>query len=172
MVSVCYHVAEALPNQRLFGLHEGEWHKLDNIAAISCCNVLFIYLCNLSSPHVRYLWGLIQLGIVVVLQTHSPWDLLFTLVPIFFHLLVFLVKYFFFEKYLYKSVRPTKWNVNNVKSSFFWLVPAIICFCKGLDDEHDYLRLWHGAWHAFLGISSYYQWGMIDTTGERKKEHF
>ena len=33
---------------------------------------------------------------------------------------------------------------------------ALVCFVKGLDDHNDYLRLWHGCWHAFGAVFSYF----------------
>ena len=39
---------------------------------------------------------------------------------------------------------------------------GIIGFAKGLDDENDYLRLWHGLWHCFGSVAYFYLWQSID----------
>ena len=35
---------------------------------------------------------------------------------------------------------------------------AVFSFWKALDEFHDYLRIWHGLWHVFVSISSFYLW--------------
>jgi predicted membrane channel-forming protein YqfA (hemolysin III family) len=39
-----------------------------------------------------------------------------------------------------------------------FLFIAVIFFIKALDDKLDYLRIYHGIWHLFIGISFYYLW--------------
>lgn len=38
------------------------------------------------------------------------------------------------------------------------MVIAFLFFYKGLDDHNDYLRFYHGLWHLFVGIFSFYVW--------------
>ncbi|ETO33571.1 hypothetical protein RFI_03533 [Reticulomyxa filosa] len=162
IVSMCYHVAEALPDQQLFGLDEGQWHRLDNIASIGSFNAVFVYMCDIQDSHMRELLQLFQVSVVVVLQTHAPWDLRFTFFPLLFHLGLFLCKRFIAEKFFFQqSIHQKGWNRYSVKMALLWLIPALFCFVKGLDDQHDYLRIWHGLWHAFIGISCYYQCDML-----------
>jgi len=35
---------------------------------------------------------------------------------------------------------------------------AFVCFYFGLDENWDYLRLFHGMWHMLVGIHSFYTW--------------
>ena len=42
-ISIAYHCTEALPSQRWI-LHEGNWHRLDNVGAITSFTLLMIYL--------------------------------------------------------------------------------------------------------------------------------
>ena len=44
------------------------------------------------------------------------------------------------------------------------------CFVKGLDERQDYLRLWHGLWHCFVGLSGFFSWQSIDNDDIQKVE--
>lgn len=35
---------------------------------------------------------------------------------------------------------------------------AVFSFWQALDEYKDYLRIWHGMWHVFISISSFYLW--------------
>ena len=38
------------------------------------------------------------------------------------------------------------------------MILAFYCFYHGLDDFKDYLRFYHGMWHTFVAIFSFYMW--------------
>ena len=40
--------------------------------------------------------------------------------------------------------------------AFALMCISLIFFYKGLDDLNDYLRIWHGLWHVFIGLTSFY----------------
>ena len=76
-VSICYHVAEAIQSQKLFDIHEGKWHRLDNIGSISAFNMLAIYLLDIGNeyPQLRTFLEHFQFGLVMILQEWKPWDM-------------------------------------------------------------------------------------------------
>merc|ERR1719242_2199286 len=93
IISFCYHCCEALPSQ-VFYLHEGNWHRLDNIGAITSMTLLMIYLMDISHyPRLRAFFELFQFGVTLLLQERAPWNLENTLVPILFWLIVCLIKH-------------------------------------------------------------------------------
>ena len=141
LVSICYHIAEALPNQKLFDVFEGKWHRLDNIFSISAFNMLAIYLLDIeeSHPRLRTFLEHFQFGFVMILQEWNPWDMRVTLFPIIIFNSLLIIKYIIFRQ----SIR---WKLDKLIISSFPFIPAIYCFYRGLDDRRDYLRMWHGMW--------------------------
>ena len=155
-VSVCYHVAEALPSQKLFDVREGSWHRLDNIGCISAFNILAIYLLDIGNTHPKFRTFLehFQFGLVMILQEWKPWDMRVTLIPIVFFNALVVIKYVILRY-------PLNWNFDKLKIAAIPMIPAIFCFFKGLDDRNDYLRMWHGMWHCLGGIATYWLWQII-----------
>ena len=156
LTSTCYHIAEAMHGQRLFYLNEGNWHRLDNIGSIASFNLLGIYLLDIGVdyPQVRAFLEFFQLGLVMILQEWKPWDVRFTIYPIILFNAPWLIKYIILRK-------PCRWRMDKFKLALLSITPAVFCFYMGLDDRHDYLRIWHGMWHCLVGISSYTWWQII-----------
>ncbi|ESL05509.1 hypothetical protein TRSC58_06840 [Trypanosoma rangeli SC58] len=42
---------------------------------------------------------------------------------------------------------------------------AVPFFIAGLNDAEDPCRIYHGLWHLFVGIASYFMWLMVKTPG-------
>ena len=162
---VFFHIAEALPNQKLFDIHEGKWHRLDNIGCISAFNMLAIYLLDIgeSNAKLRAFLEHFQFGIVMILQEWKPWDMRVTLFPIVVFNSLIVIKYVVLR-------RPIRWRLDKLKMSSISLIPAVYCFYRGLDDARDYLRMWHGMWHCLIGISMYWLWQVIPIAPHHEKK--
>jgi predicted membrane channel-forming protein YqfA (hemolysin III family) len=157
ITSFMYHVCESLEIELY--MDQGQWHELDNIGSISCMNALLIGLTSSGKPfdsaystHIKL--NFISMLITITMQTKHPWDLFNTIVPIV--LFVFVVVYDY-----YRNGLPTI-NQNALKKGLSVLVIAVSMFIKGLDDENDYLRIYHSLWHVFIAISSHYIWQFQD----------
>ena len=61
----------------------------------------------------------------------------------------------FFKTLIRGSGRINKYYL---KRGVLLLVAGVVCFVRGLDDETDYLRVWHGLWHCFVGLASFFLW--------------
>ncbi|EKX32061.1 hypothetical protein GUITHDRAFT_121761 [Guillardia theta CCMP2712] len=79
--SSLYHFCEPL-GIRVLNMNDGQWHRLDNVAAIMCFVNLFVYLSDFREEwHGEYL-KYFMLGLTLILQESGPWELKNTLVPI------------------------------------------------------------------------------------------
>ena len=159
-ISFCYHCTEALPSQE-FILHEGNWHRLDNVGAVTSFTLLMIYLMDISRyPRLRAFFELFQFGITLLIQERAPWNLENTLVPILFWTVICVLKHI--GCYLiYGSTPNYQWR--NFKIGGTILLFGSIFFGLGLDDDNDYLRIYHAAWHLCATVSSYWMWKIVKT---------
>ena len=162
--SFMYHSLESVRWRDLY-LDKGTWHKLDNIGSVTCFIIIIVYFMdNLEfkkgefySKHVVSIdVHLIMIGlfITMIMQAKHAWLIENTVIPILIFFAVFLVKIIF--------IRRSRFNYYYFKRGAFFLFIAICFFIKGLDERKDYLRFYHGMWHCFLGISSFYLWQCID----------
>jgi predicted membrane channel-forming protein YqfA (hemolysin III family) len=88
------------------------------------------------------------------MQTKHPWELHNTYVPVLLFVAILFIKIAMRE--------PTKYNREQTKLGLFFMVFAVTCFILGLDDDNDYLRIYHGFWHLFGSIANFYLWQVID----------
>ena len=51
-----------------------------------------------------------------------------------------------------------KYNYYALKRGWILLSIACVFFYFGLDDDNDYLRIFHGMWHTFGNLASFYLW--------------
>ena len=155
LCSFMYHSMESL-EIRTFYLTYSEWHKLDNIGSIMSLIYLLVFLMdNIDYSDGTYISRyetnidrvLCYLGLFITLlmQTKHPWDLENTLVPLALFLLILVFKVTF--------VRKPRIIQQNFMTAWGILAFGFVCFYKGLDDEKDYLRIWHGIWH-FCGSAA------------------
>ena len=168
IISICYHCCEALPSQE-FILHEGNWHRLDNVGAITSFTLLMIYLMDISHyPRLRAFFELFQFGITLLIQERAPWNLENTLIPILFWLIACVLKHI--GCYLIYGMTPNyQWRT--FKIGWTIMLFASIFFALGLDDENDYLRIYHSAWHLCVTISSYWLWQIVQTENTKSERH-
>jgi hypothetical protein len=149
ITSFLYHVCESI-DYNLY-MEPGKWHQLDNIGSICCLNSLIISLMSSYRNHPHQLkLNLFSLFFVLILQIKDPWDLFNTLFPIIVHASLLFHDY-------YKHGIP-KYNRKIMLRGVSILIIAISMFIRGLDDETDYLRIYHSIWHVTIGISTFYLW--------------
>ena len=164
ITSFAYHSLESIQWERFY-IDRGTWHKLDNIGSITCFIMLFVYWMdnlqfkrgNYYSKHVvsadTHL-NMIGLFITMIMQANHPWWLENTVIPIIIFFVLFLIKVIF--------IRRPRFNSYYIIRGACLLLVAIYFFTKGLDENSDYLRINHGMWHCFVGMSSFFLWQCID----------
>lgn len=147
VTSILYHWAE-ISGSRIFGMSSGNWHRLDNVFGILIAQSLFLYFADFHSAEVNELFRWLCLVVTLFFQEKGPWLEINMILPIVFaaHLMI--------VKFLYDRRVP---NVNqNLLWGFVLSVIGVYFFYKGLDNEHDWLRLSHGLWHSFIGAATYF----------------
>jgi predicted membrane channel-forming protein YqfA (hemolysin III family) len=156
--SFMYHSLESIDMKSLF-LDEGQWHRLDNIGAITCFMVLFVHLMDNENPKLDFNLGMCAFLIAIFAQEKDPWNLTYTLVPIFLYIGIFIVV-------TRLRQRKAHYNPSMIKRALIWLFIGAINFSYGLDEFKDHLRFFHGMWHLCVGISSFYFWQIKVHPGE------
>lgn len=163
ITSGLYHTAESI-HRKLFGMDAGAWHRLDNTFAIaSFCN-LFLMLCNFESQRTRETMQWVVMIVILILMEYNPWAIGCTIGPV-----VGCIVPFAFVIYKNVPYRQALWN-QETKRTLFFLVCALTCFKIGLDEDNDYLRMWHGGWHLFVGVFSYFSQGIVPAALESMKK--
>jgi hypothetical protein len=152
--SFLYHLCDSL--ERPIYLSEGRWHILDNIGAISSFCAWFVYLADVRDPVYRLHWMLLGLAITLVAQVKNPWDLNNTVGPIALFAVGALVKIIVID-----SFRVPPYHRGYLARCLACLAVAIGCFVRALDDQNDPYRAFHGLWHFFVGLSSFYGWKLL-----------
>jgi hypothetical protein len=146
--SFMYHFTESLDIE--IYMEPGKWHILDNIGSICCFNSLIINFMNIKNEEKRFKLNVVSMLLVIVLQTENPWNLLNTIAPIIFFVLVL-----FYDYYLHGL---PEFKYKELGRAISVLIVAIAMFVKGLDEHSDYLRISHSFWHIFMGIAAFYLW--------------
>lgn len=127
---------------------QGQWHRLDNIGSVMSFIIWAIHLMDLPNPlHQRYL-QYVFLALVLVFQEKNPWDDFNAVVPI---LLCFSL---LFVSFVVRRRIP-RYDWTQLARGIFFLGCGVGCFVRGLDDDNDPFRFFHGCWHAFIGASAY-----------------
>lgn len=88
LTSFMYHFCDSIKGSAW--LEEHKWHRLDNVFSIQAFATLFIYLSVLPSLRLHLMVNFFTLGFVMLMQEKSPWDVFYTIVPIFLTILLFL----------------------------------------------------------------------------------
>lgn len=154
LASVMYHVCQNIPNQILL-FSEDQWHKLDNVGVIALIGLLFVYLSTITNKVVEKIVKYVVFFIAIASQEQHPWDvrftvapiLLFSLIPIYLHLIV-------------RRQLPAV-DKSNLYFGLLTLLVSVIFFSLGLDDSSDPYRLIHALWHVSVGVSSWYLWQLF-----------
>lgn len=153
LVSFMYHSAESFDTS-LF-LTEKEWHRLDNIGIVSMMGIWDVYLCCFTNPFVDMCCKCFCIFFTLIMQQKHPWDVRFTVAPII------LFSIFPISKYCFVEQRLPVVNVRYLLTGIFFACFAIPFFILGLNDREDPYRMYHGGWHFFMGIGSFFLWLMV-----------
>lgn len=146
--SFLYHFTESI-NIKII-LKPGRWHKLDNIGSISGINSLFINNFNNFTNDDKLEANFISLIIIFLFQFDHFWKIENTVFPILICLICLKLNYFL-------NGIP-KVNKQKLYQGLFFVLIAIVMFIFGLDDDKDYLRIYHSLWHFFIGIATFHLW--------------
>jgi hypothetical protein len=158
-----YHYCDSVDHAVL--LDEGQWHRLDNIGSLLCFTVIFTFLMHNENVDLDNFINYSEFFLHLLLQEASPWYVPFTIVPVVWAGCRPLLKMLIYRK-------PNPFNRKNFTRGLFFLFVAFFCFTRGLDDDNDFLRIWHGLWHSFVGLSSFYLWQSLPVKGEKDIELF
>jgi hypothetical protein len=153
MCSFMYHTCQAF-NTVLF-LSELQWHRLDNIGALSSFAILFVYLANIKDPQIEAYLKYMLILMSVIIQEKDPWNEIYTFVPV----LVMSLIPFVSHGLVYRKM--PQFEAKNFVMGFGLLAAALPFFVAGLDDGNDPYRLYHGMWHVVGSFSSLFLWRIV-----------
>ncbi len=151
--SLVYHVCEVAnhlhcrtgPEVLCLGMSDGRWHRLDNVFAIASLQLLCLYVADLPLRRSgREALNWLAFFVTLVFQEKGPWVLANTILPIVPCLVLAVVR----------VGTGARVDMRLFSGGVLCLVPAVACFWKGLDDERDYLRMWHGGWHVAINAAA------------------
>jgi len=149
LTSALYHICQSL-NVSFFGFDDGRYHHMDNVFAIAALVAILFQFAQFSRDSAcREIINTASLSVVIVAQLLSPWELAFTVCPLLAAVGVLLCIL------LHRRCLPRTDPQAGVRA-LICLACAALCFVKGLDDNGDYLRLWHGGWHVCVGLFCYF----------------
>ena len=77
-----YHSSESLFPNDSFIDSQAEWHRLDNVAVVSCLNALIVHLMNNNSRQLDLFLNLFLFTLTMFCQEFSSWSLEYSLFPI------------------------------------------------------------------------------------------
>ncbi|KAG5481459.1 hypothetical protein LSCM1_05468 [Leishmania martiniquensis] len=157
VVSFMYHTTESF-NTPIF-LSEMQWHRLDNIGAISMMGIWQVYLCCFQNPFVEMCCKCFCIFFTLIVQQKHPWDVRFTIAPVLCFSLFPVVKHCFIDHRI-PSVCIRRLALGSLLFSI-----ALVFFFLGLDDRADKYRMCHSAWHFFCGLAFFFFWVMVKTPG-------
>ena len=145
VTSTLYHACESLGIE-ILGMNAGNWHRLDNVFSIFASFTLALLIAGPAAGE-----SLRWLGIVIALvcQERHPWHLACVLGPVLF-----------IDGLAFLSLRwaPSS-HRRRLRSPSFVLASlvqgiAVACFVRGLDEDHDPYRRFHGLSHLAHAASA------------------
>ncbi|CBZ54195.1 conserved hypothetical protein [Neospora caninum Liverpool] len=157
VTSVAYHTLQTLEGNDPDAFHrayflggtESDWHRADNVFAITCMISFFAMPLQFVSPIWVLMSRMVPLCVVVITQCLQPWNFAYTMYPIVFFGCGYLVML------VVGGVRPRLQRRACLYSGITFLLAAVFFFF-GMDDANDYLRIKHGLWHIFIGAFVYF----------------
>ena len=159
ITSFMYHFMESIALKKFMNMDEYQWHKLDNVGSIACFMSLAVFLMDNRNQELDTILNYTALVITILLQESDPWNILNTVVPILsYFLLIPIISW--------KRGRKARYNKKMHTYGLIGLFPGVICFYIGLNEFKDYLRFFHGCWHFFVGVSSFFIWQCKAPDGE------
>lgn len=143
-------------------MHQGQWHRLDNIGSIMSFIIWAIHLMDLPDARLERYLHYAFLALVLVVQERNPWAAVNSYAPI---LLCFAV----LAGSLVVRQRLPRYDLGQVARGLFCLGCGVCCFVRGLDDDNDPFRIFHGCWHAFIGASGYHNFRVLPSRRKRQQ---
>ena len=159
ITSFMYHFMESIALKKFLNMDEYQWHKLDNIGSITCFMSLTVFLMDNKNAELDAILNLIALVVNLILQESDPWNLMNTVLPILIYVILIGIL-------SWKRKRKPSYNKKMHVYGTIGILPAFFCFYYGLNEFQDYLRFFHGCWHFFVGVSSFYIWQVKTPVGE------
>ncbi|RQM13326.1 hypothetical protein DD237_003840 [Peronospora effusa] len=158
VTSFMYHVCDSIDGP--LWLTEGQWHRLDNVGSIMSFVMWIIHLMDLRHPvferYVQYFF----LAIVLMFQEKNPWDDRNSVIPIVSSFAMLLISFTY-------QRRVPKYNLQQFRRGLLLLLCGIGCFVRGLDDDTDPFRFFHGCWHGFVGAAAYYNFKVLPDRNDK-----
>ena len=151
--SFMYHTVQSYHTR--FILSELQWHRLDNIVAITAFGTFFLYLACIPDPTINEALKYLFLWITVVLQEKAPWDERYTFAPIVCFGAVPVCMHLFYWR------RWPNYDWKEFTIGFGCLAGAVFFFILGLDEAHDPFRMFHGMWHVLGGYAATRLWKIV-----------
>ncbi len=115
----------------------------------------------------RCRWG--NMCIILFCQERGPWKLIHLVIPLCCSVFTTLFKFWTLGgvPQFNKSIQD---NVTLLTIAYVWVGAilgciALVFFVFGLNEDEDYLRIYHGLWHFFAGLAIYF----IYHSKERRK---
>lgn len=160
--SITYHVTEAFDTS--FFMDAGRWHKLDNVFAISSVAGTCVHLACIDNRvwRTKLLYG--GFFIIMVLQEANPWNETYTFIPIACSVAFAIVSH------LFNSQKRKRIILRRIAYGLLSLGAAGFFFVLGLDDANDPGRVFHGIFHVFVGVATYFLWASLAATPEYRIE--
>lgn len=151
--SFMYHTSQSIQTEMF--LTELKWHRLDNVAAIASFAMFFTYLACIRDPTLNSVIKHIGLWVALLAQEKDPWNETYTFVPI----LTFAMLPVFTHLFVHRRAPQYDWNHFGI--GFGSLLVAVAFFVKGLDEDNDPFRMFHGMWHVVGGFAAYHLWQIV-----------
>jgi hypothetical protein len=161
--SLLYHICE-IYDCTLF-LSELQWHRLDNVFAITSFELIFLHACGSMLPENEGLkWTAFLTALL--LQEKDPWNVTYTVAPcIMFLLLAVGIRYYF------RASRRVQYDRRNMTIAIVPFSAGLFFFYLGLDDANDYLRIFHCCWHVCASLFGYYCFISVTVSATEGKAH-
>eukprot|EP00938_MAST-03A_sp_MAST-3A-sp1_P000729 g729.t1 len=158
-----YNACDAL-DVSLF-LSKDDWHRINNVMAITYCALLAIYLMCNESDDANTVLRYAAFALVTVAQVRdnfwmeqSQWSML---VILFYALLPLL-------KFVSQNRIPNYHRQRTKKGLSFALLAALF-FVMGLDEKNDRFRISHSVAHVFMGGALYQLWAIVPSSSKRRR---
>ena len=89
------------------------------------------------------------LAMVLAFQEKNPWDEWNSVVPVASSFVILLMSFALRR-------RVPGYNSQQFRRGLLLLLCGVACFVRGLDDDTDPFRIFHGCWHGFVGAAAYF----------------
>jgi predicted membrane channel-forming protein YqfA (hemolysin III family) len=155
--SFMYHTCQSF-DTRIF-LTELQWHRLDNIGALTSFGIFWTYMACIKDPIVDAYIKYSCMFIALLAQEKDPWNEMYTFIPIVVFSMIPVFAHIFVHQ------RGPAYDRRNLVLGFGLLAAALPFFVAGLDDDNDPFRVFHGLWHLIGGASALYLWRIVKNPG-------